>query len=399
MVEQAAHSSLGPSGASRWSACAGSVKAERGLPDNAGIYAAEGSCFHHFADLTLTLGVEPHFFIGEKYVDEKFGAIIFTEDMADHMVPGLDFLLDISAAKDAVLYTERQVDLSRWLGPGQFGTCDAAVIAQVERHMTIQDWKYGTMPVLPVDNDQGILYAAGFWADVAEALFGRPDGVTVDIVIEQPRAPGGGGVWSTDMTTILARAERLGELAKLTEDPNAPRVAGPVQCKFCRAASARTCREHLDFIFDAIGADFDSIEDFEEYEPPKTGLITPLKRSALLKIRPMVDRFFNEMHASAFDDAQKGREVPGLKLIEGRSPPRKWLDPVKADRRLRSRLGDDAYVRKLVSPAQAEKIIGKKPFAEKYSGLVDYGKPTLSLVDESVNKPAAKSVVDLFDDL
>ncbi len=61
------HSELGPSKAHRYRRCHGSVNAERGLPDDSGIEAAQGQCFHEYADLCLTFGLDPHVFIGKPF--------------------------------------------------------------------------------------------------------------------------------------------------------------------------------------------------------------------------------------------------------------------------------------------------------------------------------------------
>ena len=96
-----AHSEKGPSKAHRWRRCPGSIAAERGLPDDSGIEAAEGQVFHEYADLCLTFGLDPHVFVGKPYEHEKFGLLFFTQEMADNMLYGLDYLRDIAAGREA----------------------------------------------------------------------------------------------------------------------------------------------------------------------------------------------------------------------------------------------------------------------------------------------------------
>lgn len=54
-----AHAQLGPSGASRWMACPGSVRLSAGLPDESSPFAEEGTKAHELAEICLKQGYHP----------------------------------------------------------------------------------------------------------------------------------------------------------------------------------------------------------------------------------------------------------------------------------------------------------------------------------------------------
>lgn len=395
------HSEKGPSGAHRWRRCAGSINAERGLPDDSGIEAAEGQVFHEYADLCLTFGLDPDVFVGKPFFHEKFGILFFSREMADNMLYGLDYLRDIAAEPGAQMYVEQQVDISRWCGDGQFGTSDAGVINKGRCKITIFDWKYGMIPVVPHWNDQEILYALGFWNDVAEALFEGfdPADIEVEMIIEQPRAPGGGGVWHTNMAVLLKEGQKIVLDAAACDDPDALRTPGPKQCQWCRAAKAGTCPEFVELQLATFDMKLDELDDYiEAGVPPRLPkVITPERRGYILTFAPVWNRFIETLHAQAYDDALKGRPTPLQKLVPGRSPARKWRDEEKEKHVLERRFGDKAYIKKLCSPAQIEEQVGKRVFAKDFKHHVREEEAKPILVPESDRRDPIPDVGSRFD--
>ena len=397
------HSELGPSKAHRYRKCAGAPNAERGLPDDSGIEAAIGQCFHEFADFSLSLGLEPYVFVGHRFDHYKFGTLLFTREMADHMLYGLDIVNELAAKPGTQLFVETEVDLSRWLGKGEIGTSDVGVVNVPDRKITIFDWKYGMIPVLPEWNDQAILYGLGFWATIAEELFKNvpPADITVEVLIEQPRAPGGGGRWTTTMAALLREGRKIAIDAEATKDPDALRTPGPKQCQYCKAAKAGTCPEYLEKQMSVFDLGLDQIDDLDEIDvpPPMPVVLTPERRSYILRYAPVFRAFLERIHASAYDDALKGRPTPGLKLVNGRSPARKWRDEEKEEIILEGRFGDGAYNKKLLSPAQLEGVLGKAEFKAKYGAHVLVEEAKAILVPENDRRDPLPDRLSKFDAL
>lgn len=388
-----AHSRLGPSGAHRWRRCAASLRASAGLPDTAGEEAHQGTAFHHFAALSLESGIEPHAFVGHRLRGEDGVHRPFTDEMASKALPGLDLLW--AAAEGADLFVEQRVDLSRWLGPGQFGTADAAIVDVEQRKLTVFDWKWGAgVPVDPVWNDQAILYALGVWATFAEAAFDGAD-IAVDIIIEQPRAAGGGGVWSTTMEELLAEGENIRRDAEATHDPEAPFTPGLKQCQFCPAARHNVCRARTEWLLSLVTDDLDedpgavSLEDPIDLHDRRT--LTPEQRSNIILNTKAITGWLTQLYEEALNDAAHGRPTPGLKRVRGRAGPRMWIDDAKAEILLVNRLGENAWQKKLLSPAQVEEEVGRKTYREKYAMHAHQTEPAPSLVPLSNPKPALLS--------
>ena len=394
------HARLSPSSAHRWRRCPAAPSRSEGLPDVAGIEAAIGSCFHEYTALALEFGIPPHHFIGAEYVDPDHGVILYDQEMADNALYGLDYLADLAAPDDAIVLVERRVDLSGVLGENQFGTSDVCVIIPSLSRLVVFDWKYGKgEPVSPILNDQLMLYAIGCW-DTHGWKYLDADKTTVDLIIEQPRAPGGGGVWSIPMTELLQQAEEFAVAAKATLEPEPPAIPGPVQCKYCAAAKFNACQEFIENTLNMFDLSMEEAVEFAELEAPPpmpdVSVLPSEVRSWLILHGKVFTRWLDQLHADAYDDAVKGRPVPNMKLVDGRAN-RDWKDPDKAAIALKRTLGEQAYVSKMVSPAQAQDLVGKKAFAQKFEKYQEWGERKPILVPETDKRDAIASVVERFD--
>jgi len=406
--DEPAHSERGPSTAHRWRPCPGSVRLSRGIPNTAGIEAAYGTVFHDFAADCLELGLDPQGFVGDKMEVEGFGILEFDQEMADNMLNGLDLVWAMADVPGAKLIVEERVSLEEWVGPKEFGTTDAAIIDPLNWRLVVFDWKYGQgVPVSPEMNDQAMLYGLGTWSTFAAAMFEEylieeaaakgqtfdpntpwEDDIEVIIMIEQPRAPGGGGTWTTTMGELLAEGRRIRRDADRTMDDDAPFNPGPKQCQFCLAGRANICKARAAMVLNELGNDFDDLEDGflsgAEMELPHPKSLTPEQRTQVLLHRKLIEKFLDELHEEAYRDAKNRRPVPGMKLVEGRNPPRKWKDTFKAEVMLEHDFAHKAYTKKILSPTQVEDKIGKRTYKVRYARLVDTGeaKPILVPIDD-----------------
>ena len=413
------HSERGPSTASRWRKCAASVRASRGLPDDAGIEAAYGTVFHDYAADCLELGMEPWGFIGDRMFVRNHGYIEFDGEMARNMIPGLDIVWAMADSPGAKLLVEQKVDLQHWVGPGEFGTTDAAIIDVQNWRLVVFDWKYGSgVMVHPERNDQAMLYALGTWTSFAADMFEQhlieqaaadgtdwnpnvpwEDDIEVVIMIEQPRGSGGGGTWTTTMGELLAEGRRIKRDAEATEDPNAPFVPGPEQCKFCKAAKHNTCAARADHLLELAQQDFEELEtDFaagSDWTPPRA--LSPEARSQILLNKAMLTEWLEQLHAEAMEDAKKGRPVPGMKRVSGRRPPRKWKDQKKAELMLVHDYGEEAFNKKLRTPADINDVVGRAAYERRFKSLVEEGEASTILVPETDRRDPLPDYLSDFD--
>lgn len=385
-----AHARLSPSSASRWLRCPGSVNFIDALDeaDEAGTAADEGTILHSFCEDALRQEKDAYAFVGETRTFNKV-TLTLDEDLAEMVQSGLDYINDIPGD----LYIEKRINLDRWM-PGQFGRLDVGVIGK--RIITLFDWKWGGIPVSPIENEQEMIYALGFWDNIARHI---SKATKFRLVIWQPRAPGGGGEWEIELDELLAFGEMVRKAASETYDENAPCIPGPKQCLYCPGAKTMKCREYAAYNLALVATEFDDFEESMEMGiPPRLSLeMTPERRSYILEHRDMFTKFLDRLHAQALEDALAGRPTPGLKPVYGRNPPRKWGNAEEAEGALVKALGEDAYTKKIISPTQAEKELPKSMY-EKVKPFVDHGQPKPTLVSEKDNRPAIPPLADMFDD-
>jgi hypothetical protein len=298
---------------------------------------------------------------------------------------------------------EQRVDISAWCGPGQVGTCDVAIFKR--DHIFIFDWKYGKgIPVSPVKNDQIYLYCLGVWNDHGKAMFKNvdPNEIKVTFIIEQPRAPGGGGAWDTTMADVLAEGSLIYADALETMNPNAIRIPGEIQCKFCKANGQ--CPEQQAYLLNVFGQRFDDVEEAIEmglpptFKPPAS--LSLEVRSFILLHWKLFKRYVDEIHALTIADLKAGRDVPLLKAVEGRKGNRFYPDEAAAMEKLIALVGEkEAVVTKPISPTVAEKLMGKQVFNATMGSLVDQpsGKAVLVALDDK--RPALQDFAAKFEEL
>ena len=108
-----------------------------------------------------------------------------------------------------------------------------------------------------------------------------------------------------------------------------------------------------------------------------------------------VARWLADLKDYALSECLAGRNVPGWKAVEGRSA-RGWSDMDEAfDRLIKSSIAPEEMLweKRPLSPAQVEKLVGKKDFADAVGSFVvrSPGKP--ALVEESDKRAAVTNKV------
>ena len=394
--------------------CPGYPNAVEGLEDPTSEYAAEGTAAHAISDDCLALGLNADDFIGSKLtVNERDedGNVTqsFTFEWTEEDAEQLQYGLDEIRAFEGEFFGEHRVDLSEVYGvEGQFGTLDRGVVGK--DLIVVGDLKWGRgIPVSPVENKQLMIYALGFWHNIARHRTKAKDFL---FIIDQPRCPGGGGHWRCTLDDLLAFREKLREAAPKTLDPNAPRIASEKGCFWCRRrhqpptepGAVSGCKTYDEFVLDAIGSKFDDIDEgrmFGEHIPlAQYDEMAANRRTYIVKNRKMIEKWLEGLHAAVIQDGLNGEEIPGLKVVDGRRGRRTWVDEKKADAFLAQQLGEDRFTIKLKSVAQAVKSMppDRRHLLADSSDLFIEGTPKPVLVDEKDARPAKKTVDEKFDD-
>lgn len=364
-----AHATLGASNAHRWLVCAGSVEAERDIPNTTSPFAAEGTEAHELAEMALRHG------------DAALDAYANAE-MAEFVRIYTDYVNHV--AKDADLFEiEQRVSYADWI-EGGFGTADAVVLKDGVLHVC--DLKYGMgVRVDAEQNPQGMLYALGAYA---ENLW-LGDIHTAKISIIQPRLDHI-SEWEISIPKLLQWAEWAKQRAEDTTDPDAPRIAGEKQCRFCRAKAS--CEALKDVTEAALMSDFDDLDNM-----PKANTLTEEQMRKALDAKPLIESWLSAIEKLVKTQLDDGNAFNGYKLVAGRSS-RRWVNEEEAEAELIALLDEKAFApKKIISPAQAEKVLGKKRAGEISELIVkSSGAPTLA--PETDKRPAINVSAEDFND-
>lgn len=367
------HALLGASSAARWIACTPSARATEGLPDQESTYAAEGTRAHEVCEKAL------RYKLAKWEAGKPFDLL---SDWAQQSMPTEMF----NAANQYVsflheqwvgfscrpgVFIEQEVDVSRWV-PGGFGTCDCLMIGGGLLH--IIDFKYGQgVPVSPVRNPQLMYYALG-----AYALFDGLESIdTVRMSIVQPRIQEEPETWELPLSDLLSWAREVlqpaAEMAWRGEGAFCPGE----HCRFCKAHPG--CRGWQEKYGPLAG-----------FEPlPQPAALTDEELGEWLQKVEGLAAYARELEDYAQTALLEGRTLPGWKLVQGRST-RKWTDQDAAFRQMEADGIDEAmlYTRTPISLTTAEKMLGKKKFAEVMSAFITRAPGAPKLAKDSDPRPA-----------
>ena len=375
------HAILSPSAASRWCKCPASVAMCLDLPDESSPFALEGSVAHAVAESVLT---------GRPYKAPAGGEQIDPAPFYDQVKPYTDFV-ELRSVRDKtplppfpVRLIEQRLDAS-WLAPGGcFGTSDAVIIANACIH--IIDLKFGTgVRVSAKNNLQLAIYARS-----ALEMFGPamecPEKIFMHIV--QPRLHHEDS-WGVDVPDLIRitdalKAPAAETLREIDAHPEELRFCpGAEQCRFC--AARHSCAALARYALTAMGANVDI-----------TGIkIDSEQLGELLEKIPAIEIWIKAIKDRAYSELSSGGSVPGYKLVHGKAGNRTWKDVKFAEGLMRSfGLSDDQiYTKKIISPAQADKLYKSKALTPEQSlqlsNQVTRPEGALIVVPESDERAAA----------
>lgn len=361
-----AHAMLSASGASRWMACTPSARLEQQFENKTSDYAAEGTLAHELGELKLRKELEG---LSTRSFNSKVKKIqedkLYTADMPDYVDMYVETCLErVSEAKattpDALFKIEQRLDFSEWVPEG-FGTGDFVIIA--DGTMEVCDLKYGKgVPVSANNNKQMMLYALGA---ISEFSF-LYDIEKVRMTIIQPRLDNISTFEVTVEDLLKWAEEYVKPKAELAIKGEGEFCAGD-HCKFCRAKAVCRARAEKNLELSKY-----------EFEKPPT-----MDNNDIAYVLSKVDELVSwasDVKEYALEEALKGEEFEGYKVVEGRSN-RKWsseddVAKVLIGQGFKENL---IYTKKLDGISKMESAIGKK---EVQRLLGDYiikpiGKPTL----------------------
>ena len=364
------HARLSASSASKWLNCPGSIQAEENIVEKPSKYANEGTSAHSLAELCLVNNREAKSYLNQIIPETGWKV---DNEMVEYVQNYIDYVESIEGNR----MVEVRVDFSTWV-PDGFGTSDIITINDTTLH--IIDLKYGQgIRVDADDNSQLKLYALGAIADFGYLY----DIETITLHIVQPRLDHI-SVFEISAVDLLVWGEYVKTRATMCDMPNAPRVAGESQCRWCKAKP--NCPELMRLTESALVADFTDIS----VSPKSPDKLSARDLRFALDNKKLIISWLDAVENLAFERLSAGEDFAGYKLVHGRSS-RSWVDPQEAEQVLFEELGEALFApKKIITAPQAEKLLGKKKIG-LLDGLVSKheGKPTM--VPESDNRPEISS--------
>jgi len=354
------HSNVSPSGAERFFQCPGSVEAQAKIdiiePSNPA--ALEGLAIHELAAKCLKHDIDPYECIGETIeVKDNYSEIVEFE-VSD------DFAFAVRMYRNTILeiLSEHGLDQKALQIETSFvlpevdskakGTTDCSFVAADTLY--VFDLKGGRgIIVSPEENKQCMYYALRPYLD-AKMFIRR-----VVIGIIQPRAKEGEFIkmWETTPARLEKFLLELKRAIALTRVPNPDFIQGS-WCKYCRAQG--NCSALQKSIVEQVQV---AIPNIASVFPKITDLTAEQIGNALPSLE-VLKGFIENLEGYAFTLASGGTDIPNYCLTRSKKQ-RRYKDEQAVVDQFGEQLGDDLYgERKVRTPAQLEKIVGKEELSD-----------------------------------
>ena len=369
-----AHALLSASSSARWLACPPSAVAAAAYPNQDTAFTREGTLAHEVAERIAGQGIaEPSF------RDETLDGV--TKEMLDCAWAYRDYIQELIKDDSAMVLLERRVDFSPWV-PDGFGTADCIIIQG--HRMDVIDFKYGQgVAVSAVDNPQMKLYGLGALNDYGFIY----DVQEVGLHIFQPRMNNVSD-WELSTEDLLHwGAWHVHPIAKQAAKGEGIMEAGE-HCRFCpHAGSCPALAKSCALTVETMNG------------PVDIPSLAPWQVADILAAEPKVTAWLKAVKDRALSGMLNGEEIPGYKVVAGRSS-RSWAD----DLEVAALLEGAGYARteftktEVLSPYNMERALGKKKVAELLSGqiLTVPGSPTVACASDK--RPAYDRVAELKKD-
>ena len=335
----AQHSSIvGGSTAKRVINCPGSVALVAQMPPKpSSVYADTGTLLHNVIADVLDGKATAQDFLGAVHAD-----VTLDQDLIDNkLMPALAALNDIDPDRQMEYETEVVVGFGDLL-PGVFGSAD--IVGRIGDTAYIVDWKFGDGVAVDVEENPQLMFYAAAAMRTPAAQWAFEGATKVELVIVQPPYV---KRWETTPRRIQLFEKELTQAVKVALRPDAPLAQGD-WCRWCAAKAIcpiMTGAADRALVSALKGVDVADVSDH-------------------LKMADQLEGWIKEVRALAMQTLEAGLPVPGYKLVPKRAM-RQWMDEGKALDAMCD-LGLDVKElteTKLLSPAQAEKVLKKHKLA------------------------------------
>lgn len=388
------HASLSPSSAHRWTDCTASPGAQEGRPNESSAASRHGTCGHQIGAECLESGKDANSYVGRTMLfwfnpetgkrgecwegELPIGARteyteVVTEELAQATQSYINFVRHQRDVLGATIIVEQQVPIGHLTGEEDArGTSDCILITDEE--IVCIDLKLGRGKVMAYDvlepagydlitgdptppvlrmNLQAALYVAGAIEKYgAMGTFRRVTAIIVQPYLNHVSQYG------CAIEEHKALCEWLKERAEATRS-NPEFKPSSDNCFFCKARYDCHARNRL-----VLETCLDGFDDVPTARPKP---ISVVRLGDLYDKVEMIRKWCADVEAKVEDEMNAGRPVirsDGVRYVfkVGKKGSKEWDNPQGVEALMKSwRIKDDLmYVKKLITPTQAEKIADAK---------------------------------------
>lgn len=324
-------------------------------------------------------------------------------EMIDHAATYcVTFINLVTERKPRKVFLEERVELFPQLS--MYGTADAFYSYQTDkgRVLSIWDFKYGKGKVVEANSPQLIYYAAAVRKMYPTASFD-----VIELNVYQPRASHDDGILRTHILTsgeldswtqkFFQAGSISMDLVGKPKDKLQKKTTAGDHCGFCRAKPI--CDTHANYLNERAGFDF--MDDPDLLVPVKADWHTTItdkdkeRIAAILSVKKDIESYLSSVQQAAMNLILSGGDLPGWKIVEGRSV-RKWRkDAEQVAKELQSLGVQDPWDKKIRGLGSVEselRKLGMKPkeVRDVVSPLVEMSSPSFSLAPLDDPRPAVE---------
>lgn len=325
------HAKYSPSKLPRITKCPGSISLIRQLknqgliPEQQASSAAaeEGTMLHKVMEIALRTGLTE--VSAELVIEYKL-----TEEYVNACNECIDYIfmlkMQIPEGEEYKEYIEVKVGLYNFAHvydceelDDVYGTLDYVLIRKDK--IIVLDWKFGKGIEVWPDSAQLYAYAIAtnsliskFYKEL-DHLESKPDNLSVDLVIGQPRIQAEHfKVFKTDLKDLYSWLEDTLVPALKNINSSDPKFCpGDDTCMWCPVkAVPHACEARFSQVQDVIA------KTFKAHMNPIKDLPTE-EAIELLKSEKLITKFFKDLHTYIFDQVSHGNKDLGYKMVRGRS--------------------------------------------------------------------------------
>jgi hypothetical protein len=324
---------VGGSTAKRVIGCPGSVALCATMPPKpSSKYADEGTLLHDAIAQVLDKDVKPESLLGMTYQDQ-----VLTQELIDNKLHvALDLLGQVDPNLEMEYAVETEVGFGDFL-PDVFGSCD--LLGRIGNRAIVLDWKFGDGVTVSVEENEQLLFYAAAAMRTPSVLWVFDGATEIECVIIQPPMI---RRWVTTVERVKQFELTLLQAVKASQKKDAPIQLGE-HCRWCVAKPI--CPKMTGAVDRTINLQIKSLD------ADNIGFY--------LANCDLLEQWITDLRALAHQMLEADVPVLGWKLVNKRAT-RQWANEDVADDVLSKVIPkDELYVAKMISPAQAEKVLKK----------------------------------------